>query len=265
MRWLAVLAVVAVVGCGVVGCGGKPTVHEHVEAEPAWAADYATATARACECTDDPCIRAARTSVEAILDAHGGIEAAPPSVHEHKAELEACWLATSRDLGRDLGAAADAICACDTTECVGEWSGGMDRLATKYGVADRDELRDGADATAAAAWDRAARCVAAMTIAGADYLEALERENTELCACSLADCAKAAIDKTNAALAKYLIVAPDPALGDAVVRAEAQRCTCAKKFPPSRDFDVETTFAGMPVSISGTLALHYNCDDSAAP
>jgi hypothetical protein len=260
MRRVTILA-----AASIAACGGKPAVHEHVEAEPAWAAEYATATARACECTDDPCIRAARTSAEAVLAAHGGIEAAPPSVHAHKSELEACWLATSRDLGRDLGAAADAICACDTTECVGEWSGGMDRLAVKYGVADRDQLRDGADATASAAWDRAARCVAAMTITGADYLAALEHENAELCACSLPDCAKTAIDKTNAALAKYLIVAPDPALGDAVVRAEAQRCKCAKKFPPSQDFDVETTFAGMPVSITGSLDLHYSCDDSAAP
>lgn len=251
MRWIVIAALAA--------CGGKPAVHETVEAEPAWAKDYAAATARGCECTDDACVRTARASIEAILDSHGGIEAAPPSVHEHKAEFEACWVATSLDLGRDLGTAADAICACDATDCVAEWSAGMDRLATKYGVADRDQLRVGADATATAAFDRAGRCLAAMTISGADYLAALERVNAELCACSLADCAKAAIDKSNAALSHYLIVASDSATADAVVTAEAQRCTCAKKFPPSQDFNIETTFAGMPVTVSGSIDLHYNC------
>jgi hypothetical protein len=257
MRWRGILIAAL---AALAACGGKPAVHETVEAEPAWAKDYAAAAARACDCKDDPCIRAARASIDTILDAHGGIEAAPPSVHEHKAELEACWVATSLDLGRDLGTAADAICACNSTDCVADWSAGMDRLALKYGVADRDELRAGADATATAAFDRAARCLAAMTISGADYLAALERVNAELCACSLPDCAKAAIEKSNAALSRYLIVASDSASADAVVTAEAERCRCAKKFPPSQDFDIETTFAGMPVTLTGSIDLHYRCD-----
>jgi hypothetical protein len=243
----------------IVACGSTPKVHETTEKEPAWAADYAAATTRACACRDDACIRAERPALDAMIAAHGGIEEAPPSVHEHTQKLEACWVATTLDLARDLGTSADEICGCDSTSCVGRWYESLEKLSIRYGTSDPDELRHAGDARATAAWERAAGCLAGMTISSADYLAVITRTNAELCACTLPDCAKAALATNDAALAKFHVVAPDAGLTREVDAARAEQCKCAKKFPPTTELDTEIQIGGMPVHFEGYFTMGIDC------
>jgi hypothetical protein len=259
-RPLLVLVVAALTACG-----GPPKVRETEEKEPAWAAEYAAAVARACDCKDDPCIRVGKMKLEEMIAAHGGIEEAPPSIHENLTRFEACFLTTSHDLARDLAAQADVICGCATTACVGDWWQQMWSLADKYGAGHPDMLRDthGSDPTSTAAFDRLAACNTAVQVSSEDYLAILTTANDELCACTLPECGKAAIAKSDAILGKYLVVVQDSSLDSQIAAAEAKRCKCAKKFPPTTEIDTEFPINGVPIRVTGTITWSQSCKDRA--
>jgi hypothetical protein len=247
-RWLLALALI--------GCGGKtPEPIEMEEEEPEWAAEFAKRVAQACACEDDACVRFEHDKAQFVVDDHGGLEEAPPSVHAHTAELAVCFVRISHDLARDLGALADQVCGCTDSWCGDQFLAERERMTEKYGAVSHSGLldADGADDRSRAAYHRMEACVADRTIAGARYAEMLRANTDQLCGCQDQTCSKQAIGALDDVYQQYYWVDADDSVQADIAAQNARYCECFSD-ALKRGFDVQLTS-----KISAFVTVDMDC------
>lgn len=174
------------------------------------------------------CLDGIHVKLAALESAHGGMDEAPASVHEAHGVFDTCWRNGTKDPVRDATTIATQVCDCRDTPCIRTW-----RLATlhtldKYGVTDAEALTTvpGATPAVAAALERGARCLDAVTIKGDALLAIVDKAATEMCTCKDAACAQTAMATRGKALANYLEVADLASVQDRVDSANARFCKC---------------------------------------
>lgn len=237
-RWLVALVALVWVGCG----NRTPEAIEMEESEPEWAAEFAERVGKACACEDDSCVRFEQGKAEVLIDQHGGLDEAPPSVHAHTAELAVCFENISHDLARDLGRLADKICGCTDSWCGDAFLEERERMTEKYGAVSHSGLLDSdeADDASRAAYHRMEGCVADRTIAGARYAELLRGNTDDLCGCQDQACSKQAIGALDDVYAQYYWIDADDSVQADVAALKVRYCECFTD-ALKRGFDVKLT------------------------
>jgi len=118
--WVGILAV----GAGAVAWWGCSTTRSEAPVasgssaqQPPWWQDARTLADQGCTCGDEPCLTRTRAALVALEDQHGGMDEAPPEVHEAHARFDACYRNGTFDLVRDLEHAKNALCGCGDAGC----------------------------------------------------------------------------------------------------------------------------------------------------
>ena len=207
-----------------VACGGARS-HDTVERDPEWAGAYTERAQAGCACKDAGCLDRVHAELQEVETAHGGVDEAPPAVQAAHGAFDTCWRAGTKDLARDLEAAATEVCACATTACVGAWKLGLVKLDGKYGA----DLRAANGAREAAALARMTQCHDAVTIAGAQLLAVVTKSADAMCACDKLECAQGVMAQRGDALGKYLDIDADAAASDQMEGQQKRYCDCLGK------------------------------------
>ena len=204
-------------------CGSKQ-VEEPSEPEPPWVKDYQRVATAGCACGDAACLDKAHAELEKMVADHGGIDEAPPSVHEAHGEFEQCWRSGTKDIARDLSDAADAVCKCRETACINAYNVQLIHIGDRY----RANLDAPAtlDERARPALERGKACVAAVTVPADEYVEIIARTTKQFCECGAVDCIRTVYKDRSKAFGDRFIIGDKEQVKPRVEKIREAYCRC---------------------------------------
>jgi hypothetical protein len=215
------LALVVVIACG----SKQPKIVEHVESDPEWATTYERRAHDGCACKDADCLERVHAELAKVEVDHGGMDDAPPGVQQAHGELDQCWRDGTKDPARDLDYSATQVCGCADTGCLTKWRTDAMHLADKYAATDLDEVAKAAPSGPASV-ARARKCIADVTISGADFMVIVDKSTDEMCKCQNMGCAQASMKGRVDALAKYLEIDGVDAIQVRLDELQIKYCKC---------------------------------------
>ena len=224
--WVGILAG----GAGAVAWWGCSTTRSEAPVasgssaqQPPWWQDARTLADQGCTCGDEPCLTRTRAALVALEDQHGGMDEAPPEVHEAHARFDACYRNGTFDLVRDLEHAKNALCGCGDAGCAKLALAEVTHARDKYKgvVPDPQAVEPVAKLTAALD-----ACLAEKVVDGPAWADELSSIAKQVCACKDQDCVNGATGRVLARLRGVLIVQNDAGSEQRINDAYERMCKC---------------------------------------